>query len=206
MNRTWIRAVGLVAIALTLSACVTVFPKTKPATLYRFRGDVAAAGPAAAKRVGVARANGGFNGAAAGDGILTVTGAEVAYVADSRWAEPASTLFDEALKRAFNANQGAARLVTRGEPSRADYSLRLDIERFEADYDHGGRAAPRIAIDVHAVMIRATDRSVVGDQVFSVAIRANDNRVSAIVAAFDAGVSQMLGKLIAFANDAVTAG
>ncbi|WP_304170115.1 ABC-type transport auxiliary lipoprotein family protein [Phenylobacterium aquaticum] len=206
MNRTWIRAAGLAALALSLSACVTVFPKTKPATLYRFQGDVVPAGPAATVRVGVARSNGSFNGAASGDRILTVTGAEVAYVADTRWAEPAVSLFDEALNRAFNANPGAARLVTRGEPSRADYSLRLDVQRFEADYDHGGHAAPKIAIDVHAVMVRASDRAVVGDQVFSVAIRAGDNRVSAIVAAFDAGVSQMLGKLVAWANAGVAAG
>ncbi|MCI3132016.1 ABC-type transport auxiliary lipoprotein family protein [Phenylobacterium aquaticum] len=206
MNRTWIRAAGLVALALSLSACVTVFPKAKPATLYRFQGDVAAVGPAAKTRIGVARANGSFNGAASGDRILTVTGPEVAYVAEARWAEPAVTLFDEALARAFNANTGAARLVTRGEPSRADYSLRLDVQRFEADYDHGGKAAPRVAIDVHAVLVRASDRAVVGDELFSVAVRARENRVSAIVAAFDAGVSQLLGKLVAWANAGVAAG
>ena len=206
MNRTWIRAAGLVAVALSLSACVTVFPKTKPATLYRFQGDVAAVGPAATTRIGVARANGSFNGAASGDRILTVTGAEVAYVAEARWAEPAAVQFDEALGRAFNANTGAARLVTRGEPSRADYSLRLDVQRFEADYDHGGNAAPRIAIDVHAVLVRASDRAVVGDQLFSVAVRARENRVGAIVSAFDAGVSQLLGKLVSWTNTGASAG
>lgn len=205
-TRTLIRIAGIAAAAVALSACVTVFPKTKPALLYRFDGAVAQAGPAAEVRRGVARANGGFNGAAAGDRILTITGSEVAYIAESRWAEPASVLFDEAVSRAFSANQGAARLVARGEPARADYSLRLDVQRFEAVYDHGGRAAPKAAVDVHVVIVRAQDRAVVRDETVSAEVRAGDNRVSAIVAAFDKAVGDVLTRIIGLTNDAAAAG
>lgn len=201
-TRTLIRIAGIAAVAVALSACVTVFPKTKPAQLYRFNGAVAEAAPAAEVRHGVARANGAFNGAAAGDRILTVTGSEVAYIAESRWAEPATVLFDEAVARAFSANQGAARLVARGEPVKVDYSLRLDVERFEAVYDHGGRAAPKVAVDVHVVVVRAQDRTVVRDETVSTEVRAGDNRVSAIVAAFDKAVGDVLTRVVSLTNDA----
>lgn len=201
-TRSLFRIAGIAAVAVALSACVTVFPKTKPALLYRFDGAVAQSGPAAEVRRGVARANGAFVGAAAGDRILTVTGSEVAYIAESRWADPASVLFDEAVARAFSANQGAARLVARGEPAKADYSLRLDVQRFEAVYDHGGKAAPKVAVDVHVVIVRAQDRSVVRDETLSAEVRASDNRVSAIVAAFDKAVSDVLTRTVSLTNDA----
>lgn len=199
--RTWFRLAGVAAAALSLSACVTVFPKTEPVQLYRFEGAVPASGEAAAQRVGLARAPGSFVAAAAGDRILSVTGSEVAYLAESRWAQPATTLFDEALIRAFNASTGRARLVTRGEPTRADYSLRLDVERFEANYDRGGKAAPEVSVDVHAVLVRAADRTVVGDEVFKIRVRSRENRVSAIIAAFDTAVGQALGKIVAWSNE-----
>ena len=195
-----------VLLALGLSGCITVFPKTKPSQLYRFDGRqtvIAAANPAGT-RVGVVRAGGSFN-AAAGDRILTVTGSQVAYLAQSRWAEPADTLFNEALLGAFNAGPGPARLVIRGEPARADYTLRLDVQRFEAVYDHGPRSAPDVRIEVHMVLIRASDRVLVKDETIAVQARATDNRVSAIVAAFDKAVGEALAAIVTNTNSRLTA-
>ncbi len=205
MNR--IAKALFVLLALGLSGCITVFPKTKPSQLYRFDGRqtvIAAANPAGT-RVGVVRAGGSFNAAAAGDRILTVTGSQVAYLAQSRWAEPADTLFNEALLGAFNAGPGPTRLVIRGEPARADYTLRLDVQRFEAVYDHGPRSAPDVRIEVHMVLIRASDRVLVKDETIAVQARATDNRVSAIVAAFDKAVGEALAAIVTNTNSSLTA-
>lgn len=200
MNR--ITKLIVVVVALGLSGCITVFPKTKPSQLYRFDGrqaEIAGANPAG-PRIGVVRAGGSFNHAAAGDRILTVTGSEVAYVAQARWAEPAETLFNEALLGAFNAGPGPARLVIRGEPARADYTLRLDVQRFEAVYDRGARAAPEVRVEVHMVLIRASDRVLVKDETLAVQARAEANRVSGIVQAFDQAVGKMLTQIVANTN------
>ena len=207
--RPWARAAALVLVAGSLSACITLLPKSKPAQLYRFdgRAALAAAKPAdASGRVGISRAGGSFQGAASGDRILTVSGPQVAYLADSRWSGPASVLFDEALVGAFSGNTGPARLLARGEPGLATYSLRLDITRFEANYDQGPKAAPKVVVETHAELIRSADHAVVGDKVFRTELRASDDRVSAIVAGVDQAVGKTLVDLLAWTNGLVKPG
>ncbi|HEX5379695.1 MAG TPA: ABC-type transport auxiliary lipoprotein family protein, partial [Phenylobacterium sp.] len=126
----------------------------------------------------------------------TVTGSEIAYVADARWTAPAATLFEEAVGRAFTRQTGPVRLAARGDPGRAPYALRLDVERFEAVYDRGGKAAPDIRIEVHAVLVRSADRVVVRDEVLSAHARASDNRVSAIVEGFREATAQVLDSVV----------
>lgn len=192
-------------LAVSLSGCITLLPKTKPAQLYRFSAAEEVSEPPVpsdpAGRVGVMRARGTFSAGAAGDGIMTVTGSQVAYVSQARWAAPAVTLFDEAVTRAFNQQAGPARLTARGEPGRAPYSLRLDVERFEAVYDHGGKAAPDVQIEVHAVLVRAADRMVIKDQTLTAHARASENRVSAIVQAFDEATTQVLKDVVSLTNE-----
>ena len=209
--RNWARLAALVLAAGALSACITLLPKSKPAHLYRFDGRAAlgAAQPPGDRppggRVGVSRAAGAFQASASGDRILTVTGPQVAYLADSRWSGPASTLFDEALVNAFDTNAGPAHLVARGEPAAATYSLRLDVTRFEADYDQGPKAAPKVVVEAHVELVRASDRSVVGDRVLRTEVRASEDRVSTIVAAFDQAVGKVLAELVAWTNSSVKA-
>jgi cholesterol transport system auxiliary component len=197
--RNLLRAGAVIGLTIALSGCITVFPKTKPAQLYRFDGADGAQiipGDAASNRVGIVRVRGGFNGAASTDRIMTVTGSQIAYVAEARWAQPAVSLFDEALTRAFTRQSGPVRLVARGEPGRAPYSLRLDVERFEAVYDRGEKAAPDVRVEVHAVLVRAADRAVIKDQVITAHARAGDNRVSAIVQAFELSTKQALDEVV----------
>ena len=207
--RNWARLGALLVVAGALSACITLLPKSKPAHLYRFDGRAAlgtsqpSGGGPATGRVGVSRVAGAFQASASGDRILTVTGSQVAYLAESRWSGPASTLFDEALVNAFDTNAGPAHLVARGEPAAATYSLRLDITRFEADYDQGPKAAPKVVVEAHAELVRASDRAVVGDRVFRTEVRASEDRVSTIVAAFDQAVGKVLADLVSWTNGTV---
>ncbi|WP_309644293.1 ABC-type transport auxiliary lipoprotein family protein [Phenylobacterium sp.] len=197
-----LRALAAVAMTLSLGACISLFPKDDPAQLYRFDGrepssEASVGRPAT--QFGVVRAGGAFSRAASGDRILTVTGGQAAYVAASRWVSPASTLFDEALARAFDLNTGAARLVTRGEAAKADFSLRVDVTRFEAVYDRGPEAAPLIMVSLRVTLARP-DRTLAGSDLIEAQVRAGDNRVSAIVAAFDQAVGDVLSALTAWTN------
>jgi cholesterol transport system auxiliary component len=198
-----LRVVGVAATALALSSCISLLPKTKPSHLYRFGQTTAAAAdaPAAqADQVGVFRANSVFQRESAGDRILTLSGGKVAYVAETRWVAPAATLWDEAVLAAFDADPGPARLISRGEPASAAYVLRLDVRNFETRYDHGPKAAPTVVVRVRAAMTRGTDRSLVSEQIFEKQITASDNRVGAIVPAYDRAVAEVLKDVIAWTN------
>jgi cholesterol transport system auxiliary component len=201
----FLRALAVAGLALSLSACISLLPKSKPATLYRFDGQTAApaaggATGAAARPVGILRSGASFTRAAAGDRLLTVNGDQTAYIAEARWASPAVTLFEEAVARAFDAGSGPARLVLRGEQATYDYAMRLDVRNFEAVYDRGPETAPEILVRVRLSLTRAGDRALVEDRTLEARVRAGDNRVSAIVAAFDQGVTEVLTEVVATTN------
>ena len=197
-------AMGLAAAAL--AGCVSLLPKTKPAQLYRFGAAHAAAAAEAppaggATAVGVFWANGSFQRESAGDRILTVTGEKVAYIAQSRWAAPAETLFDQVVFESFDQAGGHVRLVPRGTPALTDFVLRVDVRDFEARYENGATAAPTVLVRMHATLTRNRERAFVSDQLFEARARAGDNRVSAIVAAYDKALAEAVGQLIAWTND-----
>ena len=203
MIRTLIRAATIAACAVALSGCISLLPKTKPAQLYRFGQTTAAAStPVPTGTVGVFRANGIFQGEAAGDRILTVSGGKAAYIAQARWVSPASVLFDEAVLNAFDADPGKARLISRGEQGKTDYALRVDVRNFETRYEAGPDSAPTVVIRLRVAMAKA-DRSDAGEAILESRVRADDNRVGAIVQAYDKALAEVLGKLVAWTNQAV---
>ena len=202
MIRPLLRLAAVGACALALSGCISLLPKSKPAQLYRF-GAASAASPAPARpnAISVFRTNGSFQGEAADDRILTVTGGKAAYIAESRWVAPAEILFNEAVASAFDASP--IRLIARGQQGRFAYALRTDVRSFEVRYDSGPNAAPTIVVRLHAALTR-TDQSNVGEQDFEARVPAGDNRVGEIVAAYNKAVTDVVGKLVTWTEATAT--
>jgi cholesterol transport system auxiliary component len=194
MIRHTLRLAAVATCVLALSGCISLLPKSKPAQLYRFGPEpAAAAAPTRPGAVAVFRTNGQFQEEAADDRILTVTGGKAAYIAQSRWVAPAETLFNEAVSNAFDASP--VRLIARGQQGRFAYALRVDVRTFEARYDSGPDAAPTVVVRVHAALAKS-DQTNVGERDFEASAPASDNRVGAIVAAFDKATAAVIGKLV----------
>jgi len=198
-----IAAASLLTASLALGGCITVFPKAGPVQLYRF-GDTVPAIDAKAAPQAVGE-NGQFNlqrsaivfeRSAQSDAILTTSGTETAYIAGSRWVAPATVLFDEAVDRAFHAAGGPAHVVPRGEIGSNGASLKLDVEAFEARYSGAKDAAPTVVVRMHGLLVRVSDRHVLAEKEFEIQKPAETNRVSAIVAAFDAATTDAIGQLV----------
>lgn len=202
-SKTLGRVLAASALVASLSGCISVFPKAKPASLYRFgEAEVSVPKGPPGAMFGVLKTTSAFTRAAAGDRILTSTNGEVAYIADARWVSPAFVLFEEAVARAFENDPGRARLIGRGEVAKTDLMLRLEVRTFEADYVDGPKAAPEVVVRVRGVLNRSQDRALVGDQVFEARVKAADNRVSAIVPAFDKATAKVLSDVVAWVNAA----
>ena len=201
--RITLRTAAIAATAVALTGCISLFPKSNPAGLYRF-GHVAAESsrPASDKSFGVYKTPTVFTRAAMSDRLLSVTNGEAAYIADARWVSPAIVLFDEAVARAFEADGSTARLVTRGEALKAAMALRLEVRSFETDYVNGPKAAPEVLVEIRAVMTRSNDRALLGDKVFVARVKAADNRLSAIVPAYDQAVDKVLTEIVAWVGEA----
>ncbi|CAN5891296.1 ABC-type transport auxiliary lipoprotein family protein [soil metagenome] len=191
-------AVALTAVALT--GCISLFPKSKPANLYQFgyASEAEASGPPVSRTVGVLKLSSSFVKAAAGDRIMTVTGgSEVAYIAEARWASPASVLFEEAVNRAFDQDSSPVRLISRGEIGQSTYVLKLDVSDFKVVYD-GPKARPQVVVTLHAALTRSGDRSLAAERTFSQKAQAGEDRQGAIVGAFNTATSQALTDLVAW--------
>jgi cholesterol transport system auxiliary component len=203
MIRPLLRLAAISLCAVALSGCISLLPKSKPAQLYRFSAAPGAASAAAVHPNGVAvfRTNGKFQEESSDDRILTVDGGKAAYIAQSRWVAPAEVLFDEAVSKAFDASP--VRLLARGQQGRAAYALRLDVRNFEARYPAGPNSAPTVVVHLHAALTRS-DQTSVGEQEFEARVPAADNRVGAIVSAYDKAVADVIGKLVAWTETSAT--
>lgn len=191
---------GAVAFAcIGLSACITLLPAAEPVALYRFEAPVSLPAVSAQTPINLLRTPVTLPRSAGSDRILTVTGSQVAYIADARWVSPASILFDEAVARAFQDVQNA-RMSARGDLGRPDFVLRLDVATFETRYLNGAGAPPTVVVRMNALLQRTSDRSVVASEHFEASVPASENRVSSIVTAYDQASSQVISQAVVWTS------
>lgn len=198
-KRLMVAGLGLV-LMLGMSGCITLFPKTKPVQLYRF--GVQTTAPASDQPqafVAILKGPILFNRAASGDRILTMTGQQSAYIADARWFDSASVLFDASLTNSFSQSQGSVRLVRSGDGVSAALGLRLDVRAFEIRYNARGRK-PMAAVNVQGLLVDADSRTIIAQSLFDCEHPADANRVRDLVEALDTATSECQAKIVTWTN------
>lgn len=197
MNRSLLIAA---AAALPLLSGCALLSTPDPVQMYRFGGPVpveARAPLAQPVAMGLRRIE--MPQASRTDRIVGVTGSEIAYIKGARWVAPADALYTEALENAFGARSQRVRLVGPREITTAQRSLDIDMRAFEARYDAPG-ATPSAVITARAQILSREDRSVVAERTFSVSRPASENRVSAIVQAFEAATADINAQIVDWAD------
>jgi cholesterol transport system auxiliary component len=192
-------AAALAALSLGLCSCVSLFPKAKPIQLYAF-GQLPppAAGAVAPGAVGVVFGGVTMPAAAVGDQILAITGQDVAYIGGARWVVPAGLMIQGDAERAFEARGQRVRLLHRGDFAGAAAILRLDVGDFEARYAAPGEA-PTVVVSLRATLTRPGG-ALIADQTFTARKPAAENRIAAIVAAYDKATIDVLGQVVVWTD------
>lgn len=185
-----VRTALLTLAAVALSGCISLFPKAEPSSTYKLSVTLPETATAPGTGAIVLRAPTSFTRLGASDKILTIVGSETATIAGARWAAPASVMFDEALVSAFDAT--STRLVTRGDVAPADMVLRVEVRSFEARYLNGSGVAPTVVVEARASLTNLHERTASGTRAFRASQPAADNRVSAIVDAYNTATSQVV--------------
>lgn len=201
MNRfSLIRPIAATVALMALSACA-LLSSPDPVQTYRFGGVAAssAAAPVVASPTQVTLRRVEFPEAVEGDKLLGVTGTETAYIAGARWVSPATDLYMESIENAFAAQATRVRLIGPRELTRGQRSLDIDIRSFEARYDAPG-AIPTIVVAARARLLALPERTVVAERVFTVEQRPDENRVSAIVNAFDVATRDLNTQIVAWTD------
>ena len=200
MIRSSIKLAAAAAGALALAGCA-LLSSPDPVQTYRFGGPAAAAsaaeGQAGLRQVSLRRVE--FPEAVEGDKILGVTGTETAYIAGARWVSPAADLYMESLENAFSAQATRVRAIGPRELSRGEHSLNVDIRAFEARYDAPG-LAPTVVVTARVRLLALPDRSVAAERTFTVQQPAGENRVAAIVEAFDIATRDLNTQIVAWTD------
>ncbi len=184
IHRRILQLGAVVGVVVALAGC-QVLKTPPPAQTYRFGlpaelpavGDNPSTTTVAIRRIEFPTASGS-------DRILGVTGTETAYIGGARWVSPASTLFDESLKAAFATRADRIRVLDRREPGASPLVLQVSISTFEARYSAPG-AAPDVVISARGLLRSTQGQGRTIERVFTVTQPAAENRVSAIVDAFD---------------------
>ena len=202
----------MVLACALLGGCVTVFPKGEPSALYKLSITPRPEQPVAAVKLNILRAPTTFPRVSSSDQIITVTGAEAAAIEGARWAGPAQIMFDEQIVAAFDTSP-RLRLLTRGGATAPDATMRIEVRTFEARYveareiiptksakakakDFDKRGPPKVVVEIRATVTYPSNSTVVMEHFFRAEVPATENRVSAIVAAYDAATTEVLTGLV----------
>ncbi len=212
MTRNALSSMTLLAVAVFgLSGCINVLPKTKPIQLYRFgytteprKGDKDAAPvapPVNGAAIPVQLGQIDFPQEAGSDRILTTEGNEVSYAGGSRWAAPASELFQDAVKEGFSRGATTVRLDRRGASS-TSYRLEMVVHHFESAYKRG---KPTVSIALDARLVRLSDRVVVGQRYITADVGVRHSDMSLMAEAYDQATTEAVQALVGFTQETVAA-
>ena len=128
------------------------------------------------------------------DGIaLTRSDQRLDYYAASRWPAPLPEFMQALAIEALRASGKFRSVQPDGAAFAADQLLQLEIRRCQADYV--GDGPPVVHVQLLATLGRRADHSVLGSVSAAGSAPAAENRMQAVVAAFQSAVSTALGEL-----------
>jgi cholesterol transport system auxiliary component len=194
-----VHGIGTLAAAWGLSAltgCGSFFESTIPAPqayVLRLPPPAGRAEGAAAGSVRVQRPE-------AGPGLdsdriaLLRSDRRFDFYAASRWAAPAPDLMESVLVDQLRASGAFTAVFEDTSPYPPRYNLRCSLARFESDYSGTG-PAPVIEVALDCTFGRHRDRALLANFTARGSARAGDNRLGAVVPAFESATAQAVAEL-----------
>jgi cholesterol transport system auxiliary component len=111
------------------------------------------------------------------------------FYAAAQWAAPAPDIVSSVMVDALRAGGKFRAVFDDHSPYAPRYNLRCGLRRFEADYTNesggAGGAAPTVHVALDCTLGRHRDRTLLGNFVVEGSSPAAEDRLSAVVAAFD---------------------
>jgi len=118
------------------------------------------------------------------------------FYAASRWAAPAPELVENVMIDALRATGAFTAVFDDSAPFAPRYSLRCTLRRFEADYTSGtGGQAPRVQVALDCTLGRHRDRELLATFTAHGSAQAQEDRLNAVVAAFESATATAMAEL-----------
>jgi len=116
------------------------------------------------------------------------------FYAASRWAAPAPDLLESILVDQLRGSGMFPAVFDDATPYAPHYNLRCGLSRFEADYN-GGARNPTAHVVLDCTFGRHRDRALLANFTAAGAAAAGDDRLAAVVAAFEAATATSVAEL-----------
>ena len=113
------------------------------------------------------------------------------YYLGSRWAGELPDIVETLALDTLRASGKWGAVHESPSPFLADYLLQINIRRFEADYT-GGNAAPKVHVVLDCTLAKRVGRELVTSFVAEADADATENRLSAVVTAFETAANAAL--------------
>jgi cholesterol transport system auxiliary component len=206
-----VRELAILLTAFTLMACSGVFestieppqayvlrlPPTEPPTVAANAGSVLLQRPEAgpglnSDRIALLRSDRRFD-----------------VYAASRWAAPAPDLVESVMIDALRATGSFSAVFDDTSPFAPRYNLRCALRRFEADYTAGqgssGGRGPTVQVALDCTLGRHRDRELLASFTARGSAVATEDRLNAVVAAFETATNTAMTELGGTITDALAA-
>lgn len=116
------------------------------------------------------------------------------YFADVRWSGPLDAVLQELAVQEFHLNQDLRNVSADISVFAAAYWLEIEVTDFQAEYPAGG-GPPTVHVRLQARIGNAADRQVLARFEPDVHVAAADNRMTAIVDAYNRAADTALGEI-----------
>jgi cholesterol transport system auxiliary component len=128
---------------------------------------------------------------------LTRTAATLDFFADSAWTDQLPVLLQNCLIESFEKS-GRIKGVSRETAGlQADYALETEVRDFAAHYE-AAENAPEVVVRIAAKMVKLPDRTIVSTFDSVQRSTATENRVPAVVSAFNVALTASLREIVAW--------
>jgi cholesterol transport system auxiliary component len=186
------RSTFLFAVLLACAACTGSLLETDLPVPARY---VIAAAPAAQSTVAATQANLSIGVPSFAPGLDTeriavLKGRELDYYRAARWGGKASDLVQAFIVDSLEEQKLFRSVTTEQARVASDYVLDIAVRDFQSEYAGAGRS-PTVHVTITGRLIRIVDRQLVGTFVGAATQATNDDRLSAVVAAFEAAAQKV---------------
>jgi cholesterol transport system auxiliary component len=175
------------AVLLACAACSGSLLETDLAVpaLYVLQAAPAAQSTVAATQANVSIGLPAFAPGLDTERIAVLKGRQLDYYRAVRWGGKASDVVQTLIVDSLEAQKLFRAVTTEQARVASDYVLDVAVRDFQSEYAGSGRA-PTVHVTITGRLIRIVDRQLVDTFVAEATQAANDDRLSAVVAAFEA--------------------
>jgi len=116
------------------------------------------------------------------------------FYAATRWAAPAPDIVASVLVEQLRGSGLFSAVFDDSAPYLPRFNLRCGLSRFESDYTAGG-GAPTVQVALDCTFGRSRDRTLLGNFTARGSAKASDDKLGAVVAAFESATAAAVAEL-----------